>query len=125
LTQFCFCPSTSAETVSKNRPQRTQNLLRQHSGNNERPLISHTISQGTVSTQSTASQGSWEEDRSVGGEIEDASVQRSILPQPLLPRPGAKTPSLHETHFDSELDLPRTVVHHPDPYQMYHQVPVL
>jgi hypothetical protein len=37
----------------------------------------------------------------------------------LLPRPGAKTPSLHETHFDSDLDLPRTVLHHPDPYQIY------
>ena len=105
--------------------QRSQNLLRQQS--NERALISHTISQGTVSTQSTASQGSWEEDRSVGGEIEDASIQRSILPQPLLPRSGAKTPSLHETHFDSDLDLPRTVLHHPDPYQIYqnaHQLPV-
>ncbi len=94
-------------------------LLQQQSNNNERPLISHTISQGTVSTQSTASQGSWEEDRSVGGEIEDSSIQRSILPQPLLPRPGVKTPSLHETHFDSDLDLPRTVLHHPDPYQIY------
>jgi hypothetical protein len=97
-------------------------LLRQQSNNNERPLISQTISQGTVSTQSTASQGSWEEDRSVGGEIEDASIQR--LPQPLLPRSGIKTPSLHETHFDSDHDVSRTVLHHPDPYTTYTQLPV-
>lgn len=59
--------------------------------------------------------------RSVGGEIEDSSIQRTILPQPLLPGTGAgrQTPSLHETHFDSYLDLPRTVLHHPDPYQVY------
>ena len=121
-------PNHNLKTYRDEDPkfQRSQNILRQHS-NNDRPLISHTISQGTVSTQSTASQGSWEEDRSVGGEIEDASIQRSILPQPLLPRPGVKTPSLHETHFDSDLELPRTVLHHPDPYQIYqnaHQLPV-
>lgn len=52
----------------------------------------------------TGSNGSWE-DRSVGGEIEESIGARQRL----------------ETHFDhgedgSDLDLPRTVLHHPDPF---------
>ena len=39
------------------------------------------------------------------------------LPRPPLPGGKARSPSLHETHFDgSDFDLPRTVLHHPDPY---------
>eukprot|EP00095_Tigriopus_kingsejongensis_P006388 maker-scaffold117_size339417-snap-gene-2.19 protein:Tk06388 transcript:maker-scaffold117_size339417-snap-gene-2.19-mRNA-1 annotation:"immunoglobulin superfamily member 5" len=84
-------------------------------------------SQGSSSTRSTTSQGSWEENRSVGGEMEDVSIQRapSALPTTsLLSR--QRSPSLHETHFGSDLDLPRTVLHHPDPYlqqspPFYHQ----
>ena len=54
--------------------------------------------------------------RSVGGEIEDqVSVQVQRGYQQISP------PSLHETHFESDLDdidLPscRTVLHHPDPF---------
>ena len=73
--------------------------------------MSNTVSQATVSTQSTGSNASWE-DRSVGGEIEEG-VQRY----------HKVSPSLHETHFednlDPDLDLdlgPRTVLHHPDPF---------
>lgn len=72
--------------------------------------LSNTVSQGTVSTQSTSSQASWEEDRSVGGEVEDASIQR-------CPN-GGQNGNLHETHFggQDDLDLPRTILHHPDPF---------
>lgn len=72
-------------------------------------LMSNTVSQATVSTQSTGSNGSWE-DRSVGGEIEESAGTT---------RYQKVSPSLHETHFedlDHDLDLlPRTVLHHPDP----------
>jgi hypothetical protein len=72
--------------------------------------MSNTVSQATVSTVSTGSNTSWE-DRSVGGEVEEPSVQRY----------QKISPSLHETHFEggdlgSDLDLPRTVLHHPDPF---------
>ena len=98
-------------------------------------------SQGTMSTRSTMSQGSsWEEeDRSVGGEVElEPHRSRSppvgvasadlnfALPRPPRSSSGSKprSPSLHETHFDgSDFDLPRTVLHHPDPYTAAAAVP--
>ena len=69
--------------------------------------LSNTVSQVTVSTQSTGSNASWE-DRSVGGEIEEVGPQRY----------QKVSPSLHETHFeeDDDMELPRTVLHHPDPF---------
>jgi hypothetical protein len=102
-------------------------------------------SQGTMSTRSTLSQGSsWEEeDRSVGGEVELEPVINvapggpSGYPSGVSGYPSgvsgyssgaigrgpskARSPSLHETHFGSDLDLPRTVLHHPDPYQQQPQ----
>lgn len=78
--------------------------------------INGTASQGTMSTRSTTSQGSWEEDRSVGGEVEEVN----ITAPPSVANRGKNSPSLHETHFGSDLELPRTVLHHPDPYQFHH-----
>ena len=54
--------------IYRNRNNNNQHQQQQQHVNllqhpNDRSIISHTISQGTVSTQSTASQGSWEEDR--------------------------------------------------------------
>ncbi|TRY73760.1 hypothetical protein TCAL_02553 [Tigriopus californicus] len=85
--------------------------------------LNQTGSQGSSSTRSTTSQGSWEEDRSVGGELEDISIQRapSVVPQTsMLSR--QQSPSLHETHFGSDTDLPRTVLHHPDPFLQQQQL---
>ena len=104
----------------------------------QQPRIHHhhhhylATSNGTMSTQSTGggSQGSWEEDRSVGGELED--VVRHPPPQLNISSGAATTdlnisapsPSLHETHFDeSDFDYPRTVLHHPDPYNRKTQRP--
>lgn len=77
-----------------------------------------------MSTRSTTSQNSWEEDRSVGGDEEMTAERR--LPHQHHPT----SPSIHETHFGSDHDLPRTVLHHPDPYthqpryaQLLHQQP--
>ncbi len=84
-------------------------------------------SQGTVSTRSTASQNSssWdgEEDRSVGGEVELEPTNVATGTTTAIVTPKARSPSLHETHFGSDLDLPRTVLHHPDPYQQHQQPP--
>ena len=61
--------------------------------------LSNTVSQQTVSTQSTGSNASWE-DRSVGGEIEEVGVHQRYNQK--------VSPSLHETHFEEEdLELPR------------------
>ena len=78
--------------------------------------MSNTVSQATVSTQSTASNASWE-DRSVGGEIEEFAATSNRVGQ----YQQITSPSLHETHFENDLDdidLPpcRTVLHHPDPF---------
>ena len=63
--------------------------------------LSNTVSQQTVSTQSTGSNASWE-DRSVGGEIEEVGVHQRYNQK--------VSPSLHETHFEEEdLELPRYV----------------
>merc|ERR1712029_235907 len=77
--------------------QQTQQQSQQVSSNRSHVIghshMSNTVSQATVSTQSTGSNASWE-DRSVGGEIEEiaatSSVQRGY--QQISP------PSLHETH---------------------------
>ena len=81
--------------------------------------MSNTVSQATVSTQSTGSNASWE-DRSVGGEIEEIAAT-SQLQQRVDQYQQITSPSLHETHFENDLDdidLPpcRTVLHHPDPF---------
>ena len=81
--------------------------------------MSNTVSQATVSTQSTGSNASWE-DRSVGGEIEEIAAT-SQLQQRVGQYQQITSPSLHETHFENDLDdidLPpcRTVLHHPDPF---------
>lgn len=81
----------------------------------------------TLSTHSSSQGSSWEEDRSVGGELEDSMVSRpsrgahgghaqnSTATTADL-NVSAPSPSLHETHFDeSDFDYPRTVLHHPDP----------
>ena len=72
--------------------------------------MSNTVSQATVSTQSTGSNASWE-DRSVGGEIEEANIQRY----------QKISPCYNETHFEDDLDQdlelpPRAVLTHPDPF---------
>ena len=57
----------------------------------------------STSTRSTTSRNSWEEeDRSVGGEGEEVTIEQRA------------NPSLHETTFDGDFP-PRTVLH-PDPY---------
>ena len=66
---------------------------RSHQLHHAQHLMSNTVSRATVSTQSTGSNASWE-DRSVGGEIEEAGVQRY----------HKVSPSLHETHFEDDLD---------------------
>lgn len=79
-------------------------------------VLNHkTQSQGTMSTRSTTSQNSWEEDRSVGGEVEEVTIETLRIGSSKNKSP--QNSSLHETHFDeTDLDLPRTVLHHPDPY---------
>ena len=86
-------------------------------GGNVQP-VPHTASKGSISTRSTTSQNSWEEDRSVGGEVEEVAVERVPSSQPMS---KPKSPSVYETHFGSEDDLPRTVLHHPDPFLQQQQ----
>ncbi len=93
--------SVSNNVPNVKRHQHLPQVQAKRSQHLQHQLMSNTVSQATVSTQSTGSNASWE-DRSVGVEIEEAGVQR-----------------LQETHFEDDLDdmdLPRTVLHHPDPF---------
>jgi len=101
-------PPIIRQQVQQHQKSQRSHHNHHHSSNQQQQHnlmnMSNTVSQVTVSTQSTGSNASWE-DRSVGGEIEEVGAQRY----------QKISPSIHETHFEEDIDLPTTVLHHPDP----------